>query len=272
MRESKTCLCERWEQLPTEELDKLLQAELEKEHPDENVVLPILRTIENREKDIPAGNSAKVSQIRDQLSEHETSPTTRIRKGWISAIAAVAAVACIVVMTLPRTVGAESIFDVLFRWTSSIFQFIDPDKEGSKPRLEEVFITDNPGLQQLHDQLTELGMTENVVPMWIPEGLELVTLNASPLPDGHKVSALFQEGERVVSLSYRTCAEKTSKFEKEDSAIEVFEYAEKEHVILENDQNLAVMWKNDNIECSLHTDISKEDVYKMIMSIYRSNF
>lgn len=271
MRETTTCPCEKWEQMPTEELDRILQEELRKEQPDRDVVLPILREIESREKDIPAGDSAEVSQLRDKLSEHST-PTKRSRNGWVAGIAAVAAVACIVVMALPKKAGAESIIDVLFRWTSSIFEFVDPDSDETKPQIADEFVTDNPGLQQLYDKLTELGVTENVVPMWLPEGSNLLKLDVRPLPDGHKVSAVFQQGDSIISLSYRMPTEAPATYEKEDTGIEVYEYAEKDHVILENDNNVTVMWGNGDVECALNTNILKKDVYKIVKSIYRSDF
>lgn len=270
MREITTCTGEKWEQMSTEELDRILQEELRKEHPDENVVLPILREIESREKDIPAGDSAEVSQLRDKLSEHSTPTKRRPRNGWVAGIAAVAAAACIVVMAVPRTVGAESIIDVLFRWTSSIFEFVNPDSDESKPQIDAEFVTDNSGLQQLYDKLTELGVTESVVPMWLPEGSNLLKLDVRPLPDGHKISAVFQQRECVISFTYRIYAEKTSKFEKEDSAIEVFESAGIDHFILDNDANLTAMWGVEDVECSLNTNLTREEVYEIIKSIYRS--
>ena len=265
MREITTCPGEKWEQMSTEELDRILQ-----EHPDENVVLPILREIESREKDIPAGDSVEVAQLRDKLSEHSTPTKRRSRNGWVAGIAAVAAVACIVVMAVPRTVGAESIIDVLFRWTSSIFEFVDPDGDETKPQIEEEFVTDNPGLQQLHDKLTELGVTEDVVPMWLPDDVELVKLKVSPMPDGHKISAVFKQGDSVTSFSYRMPVAVPTIIEKEDTGIEVFESADVEHVILDNDDNLSVMWSVGEIECLLNTNLSRDVVYKIIKSIYRS--
>ena len=48
MRENKTCLHKELEEMSTEQLDNILQAELQKEHPDENTVFPILQVLESR--------------------------------------------------------------------------------------------------------------------------------------------------------------------------------------------------------------------------------
>lgn len=252
-------------------MDHILQAELEKEHPNEEVVLPILRTLEDREKDYPVEETPEILALVNELSEHESSSKqSKSKRRWVAGIAAVAAVACIVVMALPRTVGAESIFDVLFRWTSSIFEFVDPDREESYPVEEDVFSTDHSGLQQLYDKVTELGVTESVVPMWLPEGFELLNLKAIPLRDnGHKVNAVFKKNENVFSITYRISRDITMKIEKEDTNVEVLEAGNKRHFVMNNGENLSVAWTVDGVECLVNANTSKDDVYTIIKSIYR---
>ena len=203
MREIKPCPDQEWKQLPTAKLDALLQAELEKEYPNEEVVLPILHILEERERDYPAEKTPEVLAILDKFIEHEaTSKRSGNRRRWIAGIATAAAAACIIVMALPRTVGAESVFDVLYRWTKSIFEFVDPDSNESHPNAENAFTTDHPGLQQLYDKVTELGGTDPVVPMWLPEGLELLSLKEMPLREGGcKAHATFKGNNAFVSIS-----------------------------------------------------------------------
>jgi len=271
MREIKTCLAQEWMQLPTDELDQILQAELEKEHPNEEVVLPILKILEEREKDYPVEETPEVLALLEKISKYDTpSKQSQIRRGWITGIAALAAVICIVVMALPHTVGAESIFDVLLRWTSSVFEFFTPEKDATNPPVEYLFETDNAGLQQLYDKVTGLGIVEPVVPMWLPDGFELFSLKETPLRnDGNKVIAVFMNDEKVVSVANRISRDITTKFEKEDTAVELFEAGDVSHFIMENGGNLSVTWTIDGVECSILADINKEDIYTMIKSIYR---
>jgi len=271
MREIKTCANQKWKQLPTEELDQILQAELEKEHPNEEVVVPILHILQDREKDYPVAQTPEVLTILEKLSEYETSTKqSKNRRRWVAWVAAAAAAACIVVMALPRTVGAESIFDVLFRWTSSVFEFIDPDKNENYPNADDTFETDHIGLQQLHNKVTELGVTESVVPMWLPEGFDLLELKVdSSQENGYKINAFFSKNEKSVSLAYRISHNTTTRLEKEESAVELFDYADISHFILQNDENLSVTWTVDGVECLMNTDMEKESVYTIIKSIYR---
>lgn len=271
MREIETCPDQEWKQLPTEELDQILQAELEREHPDKKVVLPILRILEEREKDYPVEKTPEVLAILEKLNTRETSSKqSQNRRRWIGGIAAIAAVACIVVMALPRTVGAESLFDVLFRWTKSIFEFVDPEQTENYPEDDNAFNTEHPGLQQLYDKVTEQGVTDPVVPMWLPEGFELVNLKATPVRDGgYKVNAAFKGNDKYISIAYRISSDIATKFEKGETDIEVFEAGGTNHFVLKNDGNFSVTWTIDGLECSINTNIAEEDVYTIIKSIYR---
>ncbi len=269
MRENKTCPNTGWQQMPTEELDRILQAELEKEHPNEEVVLPILHELEEREKDIPVENTPEVLEILEKVSKHNTSSKQSIHKRrWLAGIAAAVAVVCIVIMSVSPTVRATSFWDVLFRWTSSIFEFIDPDK--SYPNADGNFVTDNPGLQQLYDKVTELGVTKLVVPMWLPEGFVLSELQEMPMAGGTRVLGKFENGSNAVLITYRVSTDIAGKIEKEETGIEVFEAGEVSHFIVENDDNISVTWTVDGVECVMNADISKEDIYTIIKSIYRS--
>lgn len=269
MRENKTCPNTGWQQMPTEELDHILQAELEKEHPDEEVVLPILHELEEREKDIPVEKTPEVLAIASKLRKHKTSSKQSIHKRrWLTGIAAAVAIVCIVAMSVVPTAQAESFFDVLFRWTSSFFEFTDPGK--SYPSADGDFVTDNPGLQQLYDKVTELGVTESVVPMWLPEGFVLSEIKETPVASGTRVLGKFEHDSNAVLITYRISMDISPKVEKEETGIEVFETGDVSHFIMDNDGNLSVTWTVDGVACILNANIPKEDVYTIIKSIYRS--
>ena len=173
-------------------------------------------------------------------------------------------------MTMAPTARAESLFDILFRWTSSVFEFFTPEQDASNPPVEIVFKTDNPGLQQLYDKVTELGVTELVVPMWLPEGFVLSELRDNPMPGGRKVHVEFENGKDMILITYRISTDASPKVEKEETGVEVFEAGEVSHFIVDNDGNLSVTWTVDGVECVMNANVSKEDIYSIIISIYRS--
>ena len=271
MTERKACPGEKWEQLSTEELDRVLQAELRKEYPDENVVLPILRTLQLRETGEPVESSPDLQATTEQFSKHDTqTERNNHRSAWITGIAAIAAVACIVVMALPKKAGAESFLEVLYRWTSGIFEFFTPEQDATNPTVEYVFETDNPGLQQLYDKMTDLGVSKAVVPTWLPDGFVLTKLSEQLLSGGTNVHGKFENGSIAVLLTYRIATDISPQVEKEDLGMEAFDVGGVAHFIVENDGNYSVTWTVEGVKCLLNANVTRDELYAIIKSVYRS--
>ena len=268
MREIKTCLCKEFAEMSTAQLDEKLRQELQKEEPEAEVVLGILGVLEEREADVPVVITREVSDAWEKYREQTAPPKKTARKRlWLAGVAA-AAVICLMILAIPQRVGAESIFDVFFRWTESIFEFFSPGED--KPSNAYTFETDHPGLQQLYEEVTALGVTKPIVPMWVPEGYILTEMKPIRMPGVNKVRAVLQKGDSTITLSYRVSADiLPSQYEKEDPVVETYECAEVQHFIMENDENISVAWTVDGAECSISTDLEKEEVYKIIKSIYK---
>ena len=213
----------------------------------------------------------EVLEILEKLSKHNTSSKPSIHKRrWLAGIAAAAAVVCIVIVSVFPTAQAENLFDILFRWTESVFEFFTPEQDAANPPVDVIFQTDNPGLQQLYDKVTALGVTEPVVPMWLPEGFALSELQELPMAGGSKVHGKFENANNAVLFTYRLSMDIAPKVEKEETSVEVFETGEVSHFIMDNDGNLSVTWTVDGVECVMNANVSKEDIYTIIKSIYRS--
>ena len=268
MRERKTCLCNEFAEMSTAQLDEKLQQELQKEEPEAEVVLGILRVLEEREADEPVVITREVSDAWEKYREQTAPPKKTARKRlWLAGVAATAVI-CLMILAIPQRVGAESIFDVFFRWTESIFEFFSPGED--KPSNAYTFETDHSGLQQIYDEVTALGVTKPIVPMWMPEGYVLTELKTLQMPGVNKVRAVLQKDYSTITLSYRVSADiLPSQYEKEDPAVETYEFSEVPHFIMENVENISVTWTVDGAECSISTNLEKEEVYEIIKSLYR---
>lgn len=259
-----------WSEMPTSELDRQLQLELQKEEPEEEVVLGIIRVLQEREENCTVEVTKDIQDAWNRYHEKTVKPKETAPKWkWLIRAAAVA-VFGFVILAIPQTVGAESLLDVFFRWTESVFEFFVPEDEATNPTVEQMFQTEHPGLQQVYDQLSEMGVTEPVVPTWLPEGFELTELEIMPVRGMGKVYASFYANDSYIALSYRMSADiLPSKYEKGVPGVEVYEPLDVCHLIMGNDENLMVTWTVDGVECAINTDIEKEEVYKLIDSIYR---
>lgn len=261
MKKTEYLYAEQMEQLcklPTEELDQILQAELRKEYPHEEVVLPILRILEQREYPEEFANSDTVTPIYP-----------RKRKLAVG-IAAVAAALVIVLVTIPKVTGSNSMLDVLVGLSDSVLQFFSPGDDPAGIQKEYVFETDHPGLQQLHNEVTTHDVTVPIVPMWLPEGFELTELKTTQVSDEIKIYACFMRDEQSIVITYKF-SKKVSKSQHErlKGAAEYYNVGGVSHTLVENDKIWTASWVKTPVECVIATNLDKEDLCKTIKSIYR---
>ena len=257
------------EQMPTEQLDELLHIELRKEQVDEAAVRMIMSVLEDRDLDTPVEINEKIEAAWEKYQAY--APVKKRRhislRGW--PMRAVAAVAVIVVLffVMPQNAEAKGFWERFARWTDSIFEFFSPGDEHIDE--EYTFKTDNPGLQQVYDTVTTLGITEPVVPMWLPDGYELDECKVKENDSKVVVYACFSNGENTVILDIAIRSKETPRqYSKDESRTKTREIAGVVHNILHNNDWWTVVWTKDEIECAIYVDCQEETLYKILKSIY----
>lgn len=257
------------EQMPTEQLDEMLQHELEKSPADEAAVRLIMGVLEERDQDIPVELNEQIKaawgkyQAQAPVKER---PRISLRSWPIRAVAAIAIIA--LVFTITQSVEADGFWERLSRWTDSIFEFFVP---GDARRIDEeyVFVTDNPGLQQVYDTVVGLGVTDPVVPMWLPTGYELIECEVSKMPTKTVVYGHFSNGSNRVTLdvSIRN-SESPRQYSKDENNARKHEIAGIDHNLLQNEEWLIAAWTRGSLECAIAIDCQEETLYKILKSIY----
>lgn len=257
------------EQMSTEQLDEMLQHELEKESVDESAVHLIMGVLEKRDQDLPVEINL---QIAAAWEKYQTRASVQSRakfsfRGWPVRIAAAVAVVIALALAVPQSAEAEGFWERLSRWTDSIFEFFAPGDEVAAQ--EYVFKTDNPGLQQVYDAVTSLGVTDPVVPMWLPDGYELVECKAVKAPTKSFIYACFSNGMSKVTIDIAVRnAESPRQYSKDEENAIKYEIVDIEHAILHNEAWWIAAWARDRLECAIYIDCQEETLYKILKSIY----
>ena len=263
-----------FQQMSTEELRELLDKELHSETVNDDAIRLIMGILRER-------NKAEVTQVPPQTLkawEKYQRDTDRIYaparraiqlRRWIARGAAAAAVLLLFLLpVMPQEAGAESLWETLTRWTTEVMEFFGyHDNEDRLVTYE--FKTDNPGLQQVYDKAVELGITVPVVPMWLPEGYELVECRVAEYPAKTRLYSRFANVEDVIVLNfdlYKT--EVSRKYQKNEIGIEMIEIDGVEHFLFANLDNKVMVWERDKIECSVSLQCQEEILYEIIQSIY----
>jgi len=259
------------EQLPTSNLEALLRAELDKAVPDDQNVLTILHILEDRE----AEQTLEMTLSERKAFEFYKQRVSSRRKKRIffprllSVAASVVLILGILFALVPQQAEAETFWEMLQRWSSTVVEFLSREE-----RLVDKgysFKTDNPGLQQVYDAVAELGVTDPVVPMWIPEGFELDELNTIETPMLKGIFAGFINGENEIAFKMDLFdGEPAHQYYKDDSHNESYEKNGTIFHITKNIDEWVVVWTIDNVECSIFIDCQEDTLRRILESIYNN--
>jgi len=262
------------EKLSLESLYAIL-AELDKREPDDSQITPEEAWVEFQSEysDNESAYSACAFDEGVQTNKHSKNATTQTRTISVSVeqrkprrliylkrVALIAA-AFIIISTvfINTTAYGATVWQSIALWGRETFGFTETVVPN---QLDE-------RLQSLHDALTEHGVTELLVPTWIPEGFELIDLYVEELPGQTVFVSLFEDCEKalvveIISSSFQT----SSYYEKSGGDVTVYRRNGIEHHIILNMERIVVAWQNKNYEGSISGDITSGEAEKIIDSIY----
>lgn len=260
-----------WEPLSTPELEAMLQAELDRRPPDDEKVILLLHILEAREKDLPLQLSAREEEAWQRYKQKVMSRKgkKRLPVRWLSVAASVVLIVAILFSVVPQQAEAESFWEMLQRMTHNVMEYFSPRDKFDDAENHYSFETDNPGLQQVYDAVTELGVTEPVVPMWLPESYKLVNVETYNTPMLNSVWATFgnNDNEIIYKLDVYN-GEPAHEYYKDDTHYESHEREGTTYYITQNNNWWSVVWARENIECFLTLECTEDALWKILDSIH----
>ena len=263
-------LRETLEQMDTRQLDTMLREELKKEAPDGELVRLLGRVLEEREKDrLPEiDDNIRAAWEQYQRKAQPTHRNPKLRNSRFVKAACLILVLTAFLMLLPQQASAKSFFGRILDWTESVFSLTSPGENQGR-NTDYVFRTDNPGLQEIYDQVTELGVTTPVVPMWLPEGYELVECGTEHTPTKNYLSAVFSNGNGDIVYQIEIYYDVvTHDYYIENGETQTIEKDGRVYTLLHNQNWLIAVWTIENIECSILIDCSEDVLIRILESIY----
>ena len=268
---NKMGLREVLERMATDELESMLQTELDREESDPEAVRLILRILEARHREEPEVHTA--DDQGDLAWQRYQSRVRRFRQSqaggqrrWISVAASLVLVLFLAMAVIPQQAQAETFWQMLQRMSSSVLEFFDPTERLVDP--EYTFKTEHPGLRQVYDAVVELGVTEPVVPMWLPDGFELTDFDIKYTPMLKGVWAIFADGTSEIMYKVDIYdGEPAHQYYKDDTHYESYEKDGITYNITRNNDRWGVVWTRENIECSIILDCEEEALRRVLDSI-----
>ena len=190
MKNDRMSLCPEFEKQTSQELEKMLRTELERDKPNRETVLQILDILETRDSGSSVGSEMPVH------ARHKESGAGR----WIKRLTAAVAIILVFAFAAPPVFGTENIVELVGGWTQDLFALFRSDSPGQL-QTEYVYKTSNPDLQKIYDAAVENGITQRVVPTWVPEECVLEELEIADAPEGINLYAYFSGNNDYILFS-----------------------------------------------------------------------
>lgn len=258
------------EQLETRQLEDMLLTELRAESPDGDLIRLIGGILRERDRNDPPeiDDSIRAAWERYQEQSRPLHKKPKIRNTILFKAAAVLLVVLTLAAIVPQKAEAVSLFQRFMAWTEDVFSLANPAEEAPSGK-DYVFRTDHPGLQEVYDQVTALGITVPVVPSWLPEGYELMECKVTETPTSNYLTARFLSANKELVFHASFFSDNlTHEFYKDGTEILVIEKNGIKHTILQNEDVMVAVWTVDNIQCSIFIDCQEDVLLRILDAIY----
>ena len=266
----------RYDSMDTEALQEILRADASKkeaEVSDQETILYIMEVLAKRRKDQNQGKSLDEAWEIFQRSYEEpashTSEREPVKTGgkWKKSLVAAAAV---VVLLLGGTVTAQGfgvdLWQTIAKWTQQTL-FL-----GYMGQTEDSMGADsdyNMPCASLQSALDEFNTEKKLVPTWLPEGYAEtdVTVDQSPTQRRFTAICTSTDGNTIRIRIADYLSSHPSEIEQSEDLIEIYEMADIDYYIFENNGQLQAAWVNGNYEGCISGAITLSDMKQVIDSI-----
>ena len=120
----------------------------------------------------------------------------------------------------------------------------------------------------MQDALDQNGITEEIIPTWLPAGYVFSDINVVSTPREISVLAKFEKTDEKLIISIRqTIGIPANQIEKSEDLLEVYTVNGVDYYIFSNNASLQAAWSIDEFECLITGKIKLEEMKAMIDSI-----
>lgn len=283
------------DQLSTKELQEILRADVDSPSGgDDEAIFYILEVMEKREHEHPSGSFPDVDNCWREFQtiyhtpegegqslypveeDADAVPAGRPhRRALRRGILAAAIVALLIGSLVIPVAGYDSLLEMIGHWTSEQFTFMTADREDDTDLIkdDEGSAKTDVGAE-LRQVLQEYGVTQPVVPTWMPEGFEQVDdtfVKEYPAFGETEFFASYLKGTDACTISVikRNNLIEGNIYEKIPDNPEIYTIGDVEHYIVPNEDTILVVWYIENLECTINTTMSESDVKRVVNSIYQ---
>ena len=201
--------------------------------------------------------------VPDPSIEH-SKPRKKLRFILRTAVVAAVLVAFLLGSSLIASASGVNLWKAVAQWTKETFGF-NEISTGVEQRL--IY----PENDDPRDALLKYDITAPLLPNWMPNEYVYEELESMETPSRRVVHVRYSDKENNIGLTIALTSNTSPwSFEKGSQDVVIYTANGIEHYIMENLDEITIVWTVGSYECSLRGLFSMEDAQKIIDSIYRS--
>ena len=178
------------------------------------------------------------------------------RRFFRTAIAIAAVVALMLAASVVASAMGFNVWNHVADWTHEVFGY------GEKYDKTDTVLYD------FNIALKEAGIESNILPTYIPEGYEVVSVDKYSNPAYEKYYCELSNGVDSIAIEYAVGShEYADEFEKEAKSPELRTYNGIDYYFLKNDEKCYVTWTSGDVDGSIFYTDSELDIERIIKSI-----
>ena len=269
-------------------LEELLLLELEREDP--ALTLQVLESLSSRQPEKPGEAEAAWQRFETHYLPLEAPlysgeaeyPAKKRKRIWLRVISLAAVLALAAGLLVVQAGGSDPVTRFA-RWTTDRFTFGQTDllpaeeKESEAVTPPQNLLSENsePILcDSLEGAVEELGLEGPLDPTWLPEGYVLESAEVRHLAGFSIMYVYYTIPGEEPFIRFRYCrnhpgSSGVSIHEKDNTPVEVYERDGTLYYFLSNEGFESVTWMLDDVtECSIGGELPREDLRKIVDSLY----
>lgn len=182
-----------------------------------------------------------------------------------AAIVAAVIMALFLGTTIVANASGLDLWGIITQWTADVFGITEDGAD-----YESVHHEHQDEYYHLRTALSEHGVSQSVVPSYLPEGYSFQDITMDSTFEGSFIRCIMSNGDNEIILRYiiSNTEQPTMYYTKDDVAPEIYCINSIEHHIMTNEQEYIISWTNENIVCDISGVLNYDDVILMINSIY----
>lgn len=183
-----------------------------------------------------------------------------------AAIVAAVIMALFLGTTIVANASGLDLWGIITQWTADVFGITEDGAD-----YESVHHEHQDEYYHLRTALSEHGVSQSVVPSYLPEGYSFQEISLDSTFEGTFIRCVMSNGNNKIILRYviSNTEQPTRYYMKDDVVPEAYSSGNIEHYIMTNEEEYVVSWNVDNVLCDISGLLNYDDAILMINSIYK---